>query len=547
MPDKRKIGTLLTVFFLIALVMVGRFFYLQVLAHDKFYKQAANQRSISVKLSDNRGMIYDRNLIPMVGSNRVTHLVVFPEKIIDKREATKVLSEVSGESGMYSKLSAAQPFQIKLDGISEDMKERLEDNNIFVLEGDDRYGESNLARHIIGYTAPGDGHGRSGIEKAFDGFLYSLQGKYVGVVTDAVHRSIEGLGVRFINESGFKGEFDVKLTLDYHIQRQIENCMDSRKISGSVVVLKADTGDILGMASRPDFRQDSVELYMNSGGSQLVNRAVSAYNIGSIFKIVVAAAVLENSGILTPNIFHCEGKKKVQDRFFGCSASHGLLNLNKAFAVSCNSAFIELGQSIGKDRILEMAQSLGFGSPTNLSELGLNESKGNLPDSRYSSEKEVANISIGQGEILATPLQVAGLAAVAANNGIKTGINLVDSVIDSRGRVVKKIENAAPKRVLSEYTARRLRSMMEDVTDYGTGTKANIQGYGGTAGKTGTAETGWAQGESTKVHAWFAGYFPREEPEYVMVVMVENGQSGSDIAAPVFREIAEGIMKLGRR
>ncbi len=547
MPDKRRAGTLLAIFFLIALILAGRLFYLQIAAHDKFYRQAAKQRSISVRLSDNRGMIYDRNFIPMVGNNPVTYLVVFPERIPDKREAVRLLGEVSGERDMESKLLSEQPFHIKLNGISGDMKDKLKDNNIFVLDGIDRYGEGNIARHIIGYTASGDGHGRSGVEKAFDGFLYSLQGKHVGVVTDAVHRSIDGLGVRFIDESGFRGEFDVKLTLDYHIQRQIENCMDNRGISGSVVVLEADTGDILGMASRPNFRQDRIESYVNSNGSQLLNRAVSAYNIGSIFKIVVAAAALENSGTLTPNIFHCEGKKKVRDRFFACSASHGVLNLNEAFAVSCNSAFIELGQTVGKDEIIKMAESLGFGSPTHLTGLGLNESLGNLPDSSYSSQKEIANISIGQGEILATPLQVASLVAVAANGGIKTGINLVDSVVDSRGRVVKKIEKVVPERVISRYTAQKLRAMMEDVTDSGTGTKANIQEFGGAAGKTGTAETGWAQGDSTKVHAWFAGYFPRENPKYVMAVMVENGQSGSDIAAPVFREIAEGIMKLGRR
>lgn len=547
MPSKRRILALFTIFLSVFLLLNIKFVYLQFFAHNKFYKQAADQRSMSIKISDNRGIIFDRNFIPLVNNNPVKYAVVFPEFITNSKEVLRLLKKAAGSDNIQDKLKAKKPFAEKMVSFDEALLYKLEENNIFVVDGYERYGENNLTRHIIGYTAAGDGHGRTGIEKAYDKFLYSTRGKYIGIVSDALHHQIEGLGVRYVDEKEFRGEFDVKLTIDFHIQQLVEKYMDKNSVSGAVAVLKVSDGDIVAMASRPQFRQDAIEEYIDSSGTELVNRALNPFNAGSIFKIVVSAAAFENGTSFLTDTFYCAGERKVQDRYFRCTSSHGLIDLTNAFAVSCNSAFIDLGIRTGKENILDMAKKLGFGSFSHLNELGINESKGELPGTKYTSEKEIANIAIGQGDILVTPLQVASMVATVANNGVKTNVNLVDSIIDSDGRFVKRIKSTENKRVFSVQTASKLKIMMEKVTEVGTGKKANIQSMGGAAGKTGTAQTGWRQGDSTKIHGWFAGYFPIKDPQYALVVFVENGQSGSEVAAPIFGEIASEIMKLGRR
>lgn len=547
MPDKRRVSIILVTLFSVFLLLNIKFIYLQLICHRSYYREAAEQRSVSVKLSDNRGIIYDRNLIPLVGNNPVKYAVIIPELIKDKTEIERLLRQVIVSSDKVNELAFEKPFAEEIISSDAKLLKKLQENNVIIVEGFKRYGDNNFARHIIGYTAAGDDHGRFGIEKAYDEFLFSTQEKSIGIVTDALNNSISGLGVRYTDERGFKGEFSVKLTLDYHIQQIIENCMDRHKISGAVVALRVDDGDIVGMASRPQFDQGNISRYIMSSNSELVNKAVSSFNVGSIFKVVVAAAALE-SGYASPSeTFYCNGTRKVQDRYFRCTASHGLLDLVNAFSVSCNTAFIDLGMKTGKDQILDMAGRFGYGCCTQLSELNISESSGILPDRRYASEKELANIAIGQGDILATPLQVAGMVSCVANGGTKVNMNLIDSIINSDGKIIRKIKYTKRERILSRYTAARLKLMMERVTESGTGKKANIPELGGAAGKTGTAQTGWIQDNHAKVHGWFAGYFPRIKPQYVLVVFVDNGQSGSDVAAPIFGEIAGEIMKLGER
>ena len=547
MLSKERIVGLFLIFFAVFSLISIKIFDIQIISHTKLYKQAASQRYTSVKLSDNRGIIYDRNLIPMVNNNSANFAVVFPKMIKDKSKVEKILKTITNGINIKKKMESKKSFSQQVSFLNEDIRAQLKRNNVLLVKGYDRYGAENLARHIIGYTAAGDGHGRAGIEKTYDQFLFSTQGKYLGVVSDAVHRSINGLGVRFVNQRDFNGELDVQLTLDYHIQKVVEDSMDKHGISGAVVALKVDNGDVLAMASRPQFNQLEIEKHVESGGSELVNRALSAYNVGSVFKIIVAAAAFENNVTSLTDTFNCAGYKKIQNRVFACNSKHGTLDLKKAFAVSCNSTFIDLGLRTGENNILDMAKKFGYGEGVLSKEVVVNEGVGNLPASKYKSDKETANISIGQGDILATPVQVASMIATVANGGVRTNVNLVNSIIDSNGQVVKKIRSETQKKIISSYTAGKLRTMMREVTASGTGKKADIPEYGGSAGKTGTAQTGWMQGDKTKTHAWFAGFFPVDKPQYALVVLAENGQSGANVAAPLFGEIATGIMKLGKR
>lgn len=245
--------------------------------------------------------------------------------------------------------------------------------------------------------------------------------------------------------------------------------------------------------------------------------------------------------------YYCEGAVNVNGLIFKCHSyfegGHGYIDMEKAFAVSCNSYFINLCQKTGYRNLIEMAQKFGLGQETGIGSQGIAEARGSLPpiDSYY-SQADIANLSIGQGMLLATPLQVADIVATVANGGIRNRVNIVDSIIDSDGNVIKNLRVKEGRRIISKDTADTIKDLMEAATSsYGTGTDAVVGYYGGAGGKTGSAETG----SPDVVHAWFAGYFPAKNPRYSIAVFAENGKYGGKVAAPVFAEIARNMIEKG--
>lgn len=546
MPFNKRICLIFFIVLILISLLTCKILALQIFSHNKYFRQAAGQRILSVKLSNNRGIIYDRNLIPFVEAQPVEYAVVYPEYILNKTETANLLKRITGKD-LTKKLSQKEPFSVEVIDENEGIIQKLESNNIIIISTKKRYGDTNLAKHVIGYASPKDHHGKSGVEIICDKYLYSTRQKAIGIILNARQDSIGAFAPRYIDEDDFSGEFDVKLTLDYHIQKIVEDEMNKDMLRGAVVVLDTENGNVLAMASKPDFEQDSVEKYINKNGTELINRAVKSFNVGSIFKIITASAAMQDFRAFMSDYFFCSGGKDLDGHLFRCTYPHGYLSLQDAFSVSCNTTFIELGIKTGKTSLINTAKKFGLGENTNLYTQGFSESPGKLPTGEFTSNKEIANLSIGQGEVLATPLQIASVISIIANDGVKKQINLIDSVIDSKGRIIKELKSVGRKRVISDETAWKIKRMMELVTEKGTGKKADIPEYGGTAGKTGTAQTGWKEGETTKVHAWFAGYFPRENTKYAAVVFVENGKSGADTAAPAFGNIARAIMRLGVR
>jgi len=406
-----------------------------------------------------------------------------------------------------------------------------------------RFDQESVARHVIGYLSRKDQIGQNGIEKFYEDVLKENVQSSIGFVADAGKNLVKGLGYR-INK-GNSVDKDVVLTLDYHIQKIVEDVMEKNNIKGAVVVEDVNTGDIAAIASKPDFDQNNVENYLQSEDNALYNRAVAAYNLGSVFKIVDAAALLEAPDIAQEN-YDCLGYIRLGSLEFKCSSygegGHGIVDLTQAFAKSCNPYFINIGQKIGYPRLISMAQKFGLGSATGIKEQGIGEASGKLPSlGTYYSSGDIANFSIGQGVMMATPLQVADIVATIANGGIKNRVNIVDFIMDHDGNKLRDVRVKEGHRIISKETAEKVKSLMEAVTDYGTGTTARLEEFGGAAGKTGSAETG----NKDIVHAWFAGYFPRIEPRYAISVLVENGQYGGKVAAPIFAEIAQEIIKKG--
>lgn len=577
-------GIITSLFFL----LIGRFLHIQLFNAQKLAGSAFKQRLSNINVERIRGNILDRNGIPFTNRDRKYLAFIktadMPEPGLEREKVCEILD--MDVSMMDSLVASGKPSLFEIDEEAAGAIRQMGVDWVTILNSLDRYGKDGLAKHVVGYLSKKDRVGQAGIEKAYENVLKNGPAYIIGTVTDATKNPIKGLGYRIKGMD--TGEMlNVRLTLDYHVQKIVEEAMDNNGISGAVVVEDVLTGDILAMASRPDFDQEAVENYLDSDGNELFNKAVAAYNLGSVFKIVDVAAFLENqdtSGgitngghvagdgfyyntpvspgntysyslypygpydIYTRNWqYYCEGAVNVNGLIFRCHSyfegGHGYLDMEKAFAVSCNSYFINLSLKTGYRKLIEMARKFGLGEVTGIAGQGIAEAPGSLPpvDSYY-SQADIANLSIGQGALLATPLQVADMVATVANGGIRNRVNIADSIVDSNGNIVKNLRVKEGRRIISKETADTIRDLMEAATSsYGTGTDAVAGYYGGAGGKTGSAETG----NPDVVHAWFAGYFPARNPRYSIAVFAENGKYGGKIAAPVFAEIARNMIEKG--
>ncbi|MGI6778334.1 MAG: peptidoglycan D,D-transpeptidase FtsI family protein [Acetivibrionales bacterium] len=544
--DRNK--TIFLVFFILFGALILRLFYFQICRGKELSKAASAQRITNYNIERPRGNILDRNSIPFTNRTEKFSIVLKPLYLRDKEKELKQISSILNLD--YYKIkrdveSKKEPIILETEQQKKDMIMSLNIQGVSALNSLKRYDEKSIATHLLGYLNKSDQSGQAAIEKYYEDVLSFDRQDSIGVVMDARNHLVQGLGYRLLKHEGENKRLNVKLTLDYHIQKIVEEVMEREHITGAVVVEDVCTGDIVAMASKPDYDQTKVADYLQSPKNELFNRTVASYNVGSIFKIIVTTLIYE-SGNYYGSDYYCPGYIDVGSNRFKCQSyekgGHGWLNLKEAFAVSCNPFFIDAGIDIGYSSLIEKARVFGLGEYTGIKEQGISESSGNLPpENAYYSNGDIANISIGQGEIMATPLQVADIVATIANGGIKNRINIVDSIVDDDGNKVRDIRLKEWKRVISKDTADKVKQLMEGVTLFGTGTQASLEEYGGAAGKTGSAETG----REDVVHAWFAGYFPKRNPKYSVSVFVENGKSGGGVAAPVFAGIAREIMKRG--
>lgn len=539
--------------FFIGTLLIVRLGYLQVLESPKLAIEGLSGRVAEVSLGAGRGNIFDRNGILLTNTVQSFCIIIFPAQVMDPYEAASQLAAFSGinESELMNKIRQAQrPFklQVNLAEKTADAINQLQIPGVLAVAEKSRYSYSSLAVHITGYTNAADNQGVSGIERMYDDILKGEQTEHVAALVDAGQQIIPGLGYTRLKLGNNPGPGNVILTIDSKIQKIVENIMDKHGIKGAVVIMKPSTGEILAMASRPKFDPTQIENYLTMKTAPFLNRALSAYQPGSIFKLVVAAAALENKVVRPDDTFFDPGYIDVSNRrFYGWDyerGGRGNISFTDAMAYSSNPVFITVGLKLGPDRLISFARKLGFGKHTQLAFYG--EADGNLPDSEQPIYPgELANLAIGQGSFEATPLQFACLVSTIINDGIRIEPYLVSKLVDARGRSLKTFAPVQGVRVFSHQTAEDMKKMMAAVTRYGTGEEAYVPVVG-SAGKTGSAETGRIQQGRSVNHAWFAGYAPLEQPRYAAVVFVEEGRSGGDVAAPIFREIFTDVIREGK-
>lgn len=544
-----RMYTLIIFFIAISGMLLMRLFYLQIIDSTDLTSQSLSMRIQEVSVEAARGEIVDHNGLSLTNTAQDFIIIVFPGQIKNKAIVASQLATLIGfkEELFLSQITTnTRPFKlnIKVDALTREKINASHIPGIAVVTEKIRYGNVSLAAHVIGYTNIADNHGVSGIEGMFDDVLRGNQPEYAAVLVDAGQQVIPGLGYKRLRLANHTEPSNVMLTLDQQIQKSVETIMDKHAMKGAVIILRPATGEILAMASRPNFDANQLSDYLKQGSAPLLNRAISAYQPGSVFKLVAAAAALEKGIVHPDDIFFDPGYIEVnQLRFRGWDydkGGRGQLNFTDALAYSSNPVFIEIGLKLGAETLISYAEKFGFGHRTNLS--FDDEAEGYLPPIESISSGELANLTIGQGKLEATPLQVASLVATIANDGIKANPYLVSKLTNADNVVIKNYIPSNGIRVLSKKTADQMKEMMTAVTRFGTGQAAYVEGVGA-AGKTGTAETGRFNSTGQSInHAWFAGYAPLKHPQYAIVVFVEEGMSGGDVAAPIFSEIVRDII-----
>jgi penicillin-binding protein 2 len=523
--------------FLFFLGLLIHYQLIDSIAGIKYIRPASLQRRESVPVALARGRILDKNGVPLHYPCWHSALAVFPSKIDDRQSFVEEVAVLTGmdEHSLETMLDThTTPFKLSR-GLSPEQVEAIMScpiPGLVVIPEAVRYGPGSLARHVVGhirpnaYVNPKDNIGESGLESWFQTSLTGGTPAWVGTLVTGDGLEIPGSGMR-IGPTGDHPE-DLLTTLDVRVQYLVERVLDQEDVQKSgVIVLDAISGEILAMASRPQYDQNHPEDYFQLPDSPFVNRSTSDFTPGSVWKTVVLSLALEKGYVYPDEVFECRGRIEVGSTVINCGASpegHGRITVRQALALSCNCALIEIGLRVPPQELVDWALECGFGNKLRLPLAG--QSAGILPAPGSMLPGDVANYSIGQGYLTITPIQAACFYRAVVCGGEWKNPGLVPG------------SEANEKTLFSERVSRVLQEALLLSAQEGTGKAAWVPGFG-SAGKTGTAEL---NGDSPSSHAWFIGWTPILSPKYVICVFCERAGDGPTIAAPLFRKIAEQLL-----
>jgi len=490
-----------------------------------------NSTTDTIVLSNLRGGIYDKNMVPLAGRGYVNGVLVDPLMLDGKTK-----------NSLYS---------FSLDVSDDELSRKIDDGNLFYVNTSNtvsgsgvlniantqRYTRPFPAQNLIGYTL--DNKGICGIEETFDQLLTSDKIYSLSFTPDAAGHILDGLGFS-INESADGIKSGIVLAIDSRVQEICESVADEMLKRGAIVVMEANTGYVVADVSRPTYDPNNIEAYLDTDGAFL-NKAFNEFCCGSAFKIVVTAAALESNSQLSYN-YDCLGKYDAGYMEIGCGNIHGQEDLKSAFAQSCNAYFCNLANQIGGEKIRNMAIKMGFGNVTDLG--GIYGSSGNVPSlSELSNSVALANFSIGQGSLTVTPVQICAMTNIIANKGCYITPKIVLGTTDN-GEDVNSMSKPIKQQVISVSTADKIKKLMVNTTQHGTGVLAMPCLYGAGT-KTSTAETGIFENGREVYHTWVTGFVPEDIPKYTITVLFEGGESGYASASPIMAKIADGMISAG--
>ncbi len=534
------------------LAVSARLLYLQVSKHDGLFERAQRQQQYALDTGPQRGLLLDRQERELARSIQTESVFVDPAELENTGDINCVAAMVApvlktNETALFNELLQARESGRRFLWLARRLtSEQAETIRGFGLRGIHLraepkrfYPNGSLAAHVLGFVGL-DGTGLGGVEQVYNERVVGEPGKLF-IEKDSSGEAYESF------EVPSKPGQTIILTIDQSIQYRAEQALlaavkQSRAKSGTAIVLDPHTGEILALANAPTFDPNSPGSVWPEARSNWALQNI--YEPGSTFKIIAFSAALEKGLVKPDDRIDCQmGAITVAGRVIRDHTAFGTLTITQALEKSSNVAAIKLGLRVGDATMYEYMTRFGFGSRTGIELPG--ETPGLLRPVRRWQASSIGSLAIGQ-EIGVTPLQMAAAFGALANNGLRVAPHLVREIRTSSGNSVYRA-NPDQRRVIAPETAQALRRMLEGVTLNGTAKLAQLDGYTA-AGKTGTAQKIDPKTKtysSTKHVASFVGFAPVENPAVVIIVVIDEpggAYHGGQVAAPLFREIAEKIL-----
>lgn len=559
--NRKKVMIVFVAVFFIMMFLIGRLVYLMIFCSEYYGNKAENLHERERDIKAARGKLLDANGTVLATNKSVCTISVIhnqieePEKVIEmlvrelgipEETARKRVEKVSSIERVKTNVAKETGDAIRAYGLS----------GVKVDEDYKRYYPYGaLASKVLGFTGA-DNQGILGLEVKYDEYLQGTNGKIL-TLTDARGIEIENAGESRLEPVN---GYDLCLSLDYNIQMYCEQaakkvCTKKSADSVSVIVMNPQNGELMAMVNYPEFDLNnpftlagdtgeavSAEEKQNLLNKMWRNQCISdTYEPGSTFKIITAAAALEEGVVKLDDAFFCPGYKIVEDRRIRCARTtgHGAETFETGIMNSCNPVFMELGERLGAENFAGYFKQFGLLSKTNIDLPG--EAGTIMHKTENIGPVELATISFGQSFQI-TPIQLVTTVSSIINGGTRVTPHFGVSVQDADGNTVKTFSYEMHENICTAETSETMRYLLEKVVSEGTGKNAKIEGFS-IGGKTATSQT--LPRSDHKYISSFLGFAPADNPQVLVLVVINNPQGiyyGGTIAAPVAKEIFENIL-----
>lgn len=551
-----RIRFIFVIVLLMFIAVIIKVFYIQVIDYKKLNDLADNLWSRNLPITSDRGLILDRNGKVLADNITTVSLVLIPNQIKNKEQVSRDLAAILNVKyedmcKHVSKKTSIERVHPEGRQLSYEIAEKINNLNYdgvyLVKESKRYYPYKNMLSHVLGYVGI-DNQGLSGIELEYDKYLTGKSG--------AIKYYSDGKGNRLDKSEVYvepQNGVNVSLTIDLDIQKSIERELDNvvskyNPEQALIVVADPNTGEILGMSSRPNFDSNNYKNY----DINTINRNLpiwATYEPGSTFKIITLAASLEEKTInVFDDHFHDSGSIHVDSARIKCwkKGGHGDQTFLQVVENSCNPGFVVMGQKLGTERLYKYITNFGFGEKTGIDLNG--ESSGILFKYDNIGPVEQATMSFGQG-ISVTPIQQIQGVSAAINGGYLNTPFIVKYLSEPEtNTIILENKKNTKKQVISEETSKLVRHVLESVVANGTGKNAYIENYR-VGGKTGTAQK--VNNGTYMVGNYilsFIGFLPANKPEYLVYVAIDNPkgitQYGGTVSAPIAKNIMKSIIDI---
>lgn len=559
--NRKKVMIVFVAVFFIMMFLIGRLVYLMIFCSEYYGNKAENLHERERDIKAARGKLLDANGTVLATNKSVCTISVIhnqmeePEKVIamlvkelgiSEETARKRVEKVSSIERVKTNVAKETGDAIRAYGLS----------GVKVDEDYKRYYPyGTLASKVLGFTGA-DNQGILGLEVKYDEYLQGTNGKIL-TLTDARGIEIENAGESRLEPVN---GYDLCLSLDYNIQMYCEQaakkvCTKKSADSVSVIVMNPQNGELMAMVNYPEFDLNDPFILVGDNGEAVSaeekqnllnkmwrNQCISdTYEPGSTFKIITAAAALEEGVVKLDDAFFCPGYKIVEDRRIRCARTtgHGAETFETGIMNSCNPVFMELGERLGAENFVGYFKQFGLLSKTNIDLPG--EGGTIMHKTENIGPVELATISFGQSFQI-TPIQLVTTVSSIINGGTRVTPHFGVSVQDADGNTVKTFSYETHENICTAETSETMRYLLEKVVSEGTGKNAKIEGFS-IGGKTATSQT--LPRSDHKYISSFLGFAPADNPQVLVLVVINNPQGiyyGGTIAAPVAKEIFENIL-----